>query len=238
MQTTLHRQTQDPSGVFGLPMLQVSPYFSIGGGAIKNKNMFKAFVLGYSAANSAAPTLEFFLTDDVSLFSGCYSVGLTVGTGDTAATIQPAGDILINSFCADNGLAAPDSIEWLLNGMTGKTFATPSLAVNTSRRASTSRDAFVSASVDITASLTLVTGQKGTVSLKYADDSAFTTNVVTAQPSTNGNTGTLTIGLALGQTVSATVSGIVPAGKYYRLVTTNVTGTPTYGTPVLQEVLL
>lgn len=119
-----------------------------------------------------------------------------------------------------------------------KAFATPSLAINTARQPSTTRDTLVNASVDITASLSLTTGQKGSVTLRYADDSGFTTNVVNVQVSTNGNTGTLALGLALGQIVTSTVSGIVPAGKYYELLTTNVTGSPTYGTPVIQEVLL
>jgi hypothetical protein len=119
-----------------------------------------------------------------------------------------------------------------------RTFSNPSLAVNTARQASSSRDAFVSASVDITASLSLTSGQKGTVTLQYADDSGFTTNVKTAQASSNGNTGSLTIGLNLGQVVTAAVSGIIPATKYYRLATAQNTGTPTFGTPSIQEVLL
>lgn len=131
-----------------------------------------------------------------------------------------------------------DDIIWPYPTVAARSFSNPSLAVNTARQASTTRDAFVSASVDITASLSLTTGQKGTVTLQYADDSGFTTNVKTVQPMTNGNTGTLAIGLALGQMVTATVSGIVPAAKYYRLLTTNVTGTPTFGTPAIQEVLL
>lgn len=130
-----------------------------------------------------------------------------------------------------------DQILWMRSDGS-RSFSNPSLAVNTARQASTIRDAFVSVSVDITANLTLLTGQRGTVTLQYADDSAFTTNVKTAQASTNGNTGTFTAGLALNQTVSAAVSGIIPAGKYYRILTTNNSGTPTYGTPAVQEVLL
>lgn len=133
-------------------------------------------------------------------------------------------------------MSAPDV---LYAGMpVSRSFSNPSLAVNTARQASTTRDTFVSATVDITASLSLTTGQKGTVTLQYADDSGFTTNLKTAQGSSNGNTGTLAIGLNLGQVVSAAVSGIIPAGKYYRLLTAQNTGTPTFGTPAIQEVLL
>lgn len=119
-----------------------------------------------------------------------------------------------------------------------RSFSNPSLAVNTSRQASATRDAMVNASVDITSTISLTTGQTGKVSLQYADNTGFSTNVVTVQTATNGNTGSLTIGLNLSQVYTAALTGIVPAGKYYRLVTTNVTGTPTYGTPAIQEVLL
>lgn len=123
-------------------------------------------------------------------------------------------------------------------GISVKEFSNPSLAVNTSRQPSTTRDTLVNASVDITSTISLITGQNGKVSLQYADNTGFSTNVVTVQSATNGNTGALTIGLNLSQVYTAALTGIIPAGKFYRLVTTNVTGTPTYGTPVIQEVLL
>lgn len=112
------------------------------------------------------------------------------------------------------------------------------LAVNTARQASTTQDADVIGSVDITTTLSLTGGTAGKVSLQYADNNTFTTNLVTVSEGTTSNTGTLTIGLALSQIGTAIVKGIIPANKYYRLSTTNVTGTPTYGTPLVQEVLL
>lgn len=129
-------------------------------------------------------------------------------------------------------------VEQLGTELIAKSFSNPSLAVNTSRQPSTTRDTMVNASVDITSTISLTTGQNGKVALQYADNTGFTTNVVTVQSATNGNTGSLTIGLNLSQVYTAALTGIVPAGKYYRLVTTNITGTPTYGTPVIQEVLL
>lgn len=119
-----------------------------------------------------------------------------------------------------------------------RSFSSPSLAVNTARQASTTRDADVTASVDITTALSLTGGAAGKVTLQYADNNTFTTNLVTVSEGTTSNTGTLTIGLALSQIGTAVVKGIIPANKYYRLLTTNVTGTPTYGTPLVQEVLL
>lgn len=123
-------------------------------------------------------------------------------------------------------------------GTSAKVYSNPSLAVNTSRQPSTTRDTMVNASVDITSTISLTTGQTGKVALQYADNTGFSTNVVTVQSATNGNTGSLTLGLNLSQVYTASLTGIIPAGKFYRLVTTNVTGTPTYGTPVIQEVLL
>lgn len=119
-----------------------------------------------------------------------------------------------------------------------RTFNNPSRSLNSAFQISTTQDAFVSYAVDVAATLSLVTGQTGTVTLQYADDSGFTTNVKTIQASVNGNTGSLTIGLNLTQTATATVSGMVPAGKYAKLVTANTTGTPTFTFKTAQEVLV
>lgn len=101
-------------------------------------------------------------------------------------------------------------------------------ALNTAFQVSSARPSMVSYGVDVAATISLTTGQTGTVALKYADDQAFTTNVKTVQSSANGNTGSLTIGLNLTQTATASVTGIIPAGKWVELVTTNTTGTPTF----------
>jgi hypothetical protein len=90
--------------------------------------------------------------------------------------------------------------------------------------------------VDITATLSVSGGQNGKVTLQYADDSGFTTNVVSVQETANGNTGTLTGSLSMVQTATGAVTGVVPAGKYVRLLTTNVTGTPSYTFRWSQEV--
>lgn len=119
-----------------------------------------------------------------------------------------------------------------------RSFANPSRTLNSSYQISATRDAMVSYAVNIAAALSLSGGQTGTVTLQYADDSGFTTNVVSVNSATNGNTGTLTIGLGLTQTGTAGVSGIIPAGKYVKLVTANTAGTPTFSYLSGQEVLL
>lgn len=121
-----------------------------------------------------------------------------------------------------------------LAALANPTFAQPSLALNTARQPSTTTPTFVNASVDITTTLSLTGGTAGKVALQEATSSGFTSPITVAQY-TNSNTGTLTIGLNTSQIGTASLSAIVPQSYYYRLVTTNVTGTPTYGTPLITE---
>lgn len=224
---------------FGLPVLQVSPYYNIGRGAIIEIKMAKAQVLGYSQGNPEGVHMAVwdnsnnYLADIAEQFTPSLS---DVTSDQLKATIITGTKAQLES---DSGLTFADSdYSFPFANINNRSYNYPSLAVNTSRQASVAQDALINASVDITSTISLTTGQTGKVSLQYADNTGFSTNVVTVQAATNGNTGSLTIGLNLSQVYTAALSGIVPAGKYYRLVTTNVTGTPTYGTPVIQEVLL
>lgn len=117
-------------------------------------------------------------------------------------------------------------------------FSNPTRSLNSSFQISSSRNALVSYTVDVSSALSLSGGQTGTVTLKYADDSGFTTNVVSVQSAVNGNTGTLTIGLGLTQTGTASITGMIPAGKYVQIQTANTSGTPTFTFRAAQEVLL
>lgn len=201
----------------------------------------KALIVGFQTAgpNCGAVTEVW---DGTGTFIGDFNLPITLSYSDSSPSDYWSD---ISSSCiaqlALNGVTILASdivfLAPLLSSL-ARTYNYPSLAVNTARQPSVTQDTFVSASVAVTATLSLVTGQQGTVTLQYADNSGFTTNLVTVQPATDGNTGSLSIGLNLGQIVTSTVTGIIPAGKYYRLLTTNVTGTPTYGTPVIQEVLL
>lgn len=119
-----------------------------------------------------------------------------------------------------------------------RTFNNPTRSLNTSFQISSTQDAQVSYSVDIATALSLSGGQAGTVYLRYADDTGFTTNVKEVGRFASSNTGALTIGLALNQIATGTLSGLVPAGKYVRIVTENNTGTPTFTYRSAQEVLL
>lgn len=179
-------------------------------------------------------------------------ISTTTANAILVAVANIPAPLNIGAFMGNNGSTTPYVASTTQNGFMSmamvaklnavststRAFSSPTRAVNTAYQSSTTRDTDVRASVDITTTLSLTGGTTGKVTLQYADDSGFTTNVVTVQQYTNSNTGTLTIGLNTSQIGTADLSGIIPAGKYYRLATTNTTGTPTFGTPVVSEVLL
>lgn len=117
-----------------------------------------------------------------------------------------------------------------------KSFSYTTRSLNSAFQPSSTRDTFVTYAVDISANLSLTGGQSGTVILEIADNSGFTVNVQTVNRSSSANTGTLTIGLNTTDLSTASVTGVVPAGKYARLRTVNNTGTPTFTYQSGQEV--
>lgn len=129
-------------------------------------------------------------------------------------------------------------LDYIKNKPASRSQSSASRSLNTVFQVSSTRDCLVNYSVDIATSLTLTTGQSGTVFLEVASDSGFTTNVQELSRFTNGNTGTLTIGLSLSQNVTGGLTGYVPIAYYSRLRTANNTGTPTFTYRSGQEVLL
>lgn len=111
-------------------------------------------------------------------------------------------------------------------------------ALNTCFQLSSTRDAQVSYAVEIAASISLTTGQQGTVYLRTYTNSSCTTGTQELMRAVNGNTGTLTLGLALTQTATGNLTGIIPAGTWAQLVTENNSGTPAFTARPGQEVLL
>lgn len=158
----------------------------------------------------------------------------------TASEIQAAIQAKILAYSAivtnNYGITAND-IVWP-NNILPRSFSAPTRSLNTAYQISTSRDASVSYSVDIAATISLTTGQSGMVVIEYADNSGISTNVVEVGRFVNGNAGSLTIGLNLTQTNTAQISGLIPASKYVRIRTVNTTGTPTFTYRSGQEVLL
>lgn len=135
---------------------------------------------------------------------------------------------------------ATSGVQQLLNKpvINSQSIASPTRALNTIYQNSSTQNMLASYSVDVACTLSLTTGQTGTVSLQYADNVGFTTNVVTVQSAVNGNTGSLTIGLNLTQTATAAVTGVIPSGKYYRVFTTSNVGSPTFTLRQSQETLI
>jgi len=134
--------------------------------------------------------------------------------------------------------ASTGAVDYIKNKPPARSQSSATRTLNSAFQVNTTRDSLVNYAVDIATSLTLTTGQQGTVYLEIASDSGFTTNVQELTRFVNGNTGTLTIGLALSQNMTGNLNGYVPAGYYVRLRTQNNTSTPTFTSRSGQEVLL
>jgi hypothetical protein len=145
----------------------------------------------------------------------------------------PAGQV--QSDWAQANIAAVDFVK---NKPAVRSQSVATRSLNAAFQISDTRDTLVSYSVDISTSLSLTAGQQGTVFLEIANDAAFTTGMQELARFVNGNTGTLTIGLALNQNVTGALVGYVPAGKYARLRTQNNVGAPTFNYRAGQEALL
>ncbi len=114
-------------------------------------------------------------------------------------------------------------------------FSTPTFSSSTSAaQLSTTRSAYVTYTYP-TNMASLLTSQSLTATLQYADDSGFTTNVVTFNNDVQGCSGILSLTLS----GRLQVQGIIPAGKY-RKVTLTQSGGATVPTTMSsgQEVLL
>lgn len=119
-------------------------------------------------------------------------------------------------------------------GAAARVFGNPARALNTAFQISATRDVLAIYSVDIGVTSLLLAGASGRVFLEYADDAAFTTNVVTASQSPNATGGVLNV-TNLGP---GNVAAIIPAAKYARIRTATVSGSPTFSFAGSQEVQL
>lgn len=95
---------------------------------------------------------------------------------------------------------------------------------NTAFIVSSTHDASVVYTIQVVSTLSLTSGQSGTVFLESSPNNS-TWSLVTQ--SGDGNTGLITIGLNTAITVSGMIGGYIPANYYIRLRTTG-TGTITY----------
>lgn len=172
------------------------------------------------------------------------ATGATGAVGPTGATGPqgPKGDTGATGATGATGPAGPTGPM----GPTGATgpqgpagtmpvaaYSYPTPTLNTAVQLSTTRDADVSYNVDV-AITSLLASTTGVVFLEYADNAAMTTNLVTVASGLNAVGGVLNI------TNTATVAlvGRIPAGKYRRIRTQVVSGSPTFTARQGQEVLL
>lgn len=99
------------------------------------------------------------------------------------------------------------------------------VALNTAFQVSTSRRHTAVYQIDVSLTLSVLSGSRGTAILEIADNSAFTTNVKTIDSFTIGNSGIL--GLSTIQTI--TLQGHqLPAGCWCRITTQINTGSPSF----------
>lgn len=98
---------------------------------------------------------------------------------------------------------------------------------NQAYQISSTRPTTISVSVQISCNLSLTGGQAGNIQLQISANGS--SGWITVAQLTASNTGTLTIGLNTTQVSGGQlVYEGLPAGYYWRILTTNTTGTPTY----------
>lgn len=118
------------------------------------------------------------------------------------------------------GVLTPAQAVTAINATQARVFNTPTFAsATTAVKLSSTRDAETSYDVDAVLNLTLLSGQSVIATLKYADNSGMSTNVVTVSSQIAASSGVL----GLNQTATLKLSGWIPANKY-RQVTFAVTG--------------
>lgn len=132
------------------------------------------------------------------------------------------------------GAATYNSTTGVINVPTPvRTFTNPTRTLNSVFQISPTQDTKVSYAVDITVQALLIAGSSGRVYLEYANDSGFTSGITTVTSSGTSTGGVLSI-TTLG---TASLCGMIPAGKYVRLRTAVVSGAPTFAFVSAQEVL-
>lgn len=162
----------------------------------------------------------------------------TVATSGSYNDLTSKPTIPSGQVQSDWTQASTGSVDYIKNKPTARSQSSSSRSLNIIFQVSATRWSLVRYSVDISTTVSLSGSQVGQVVLEMATNAAFTTGVQTIQQFSNGNSGTLVIGLVLTQLNTACLSGDIPAGNYVRLRTVNLTGTPTFTYQAGQEVLV
>lgn len=102
---------------------------------------------------------------------------------------------------------------------------------------SSTRNALVSYSVDVSTALSLTSGQVGTVAINSYTNSSCTSGLTELDSMQSGISGALVVGLGVANPQTVKVTAWVPSNTYIEIVNTQTTGAPTFayrkGTEVL-----
>lgn len=169
-------------------------------------------------------------------FSGCaLSSGTFTCTGTSTGTVTSVG--VTSSTLTVSGSPVTGSGSITIN-TPARTQSAQTRTLNSGYQISSTKDALVSYSVQMTVTASIGGGQDGDLFLDIASDSGFTTNLQTLAVAPCSQTYTLAVALQGVQKCPLNVSGYVPAAYYTRLRTVNNSGTPAYVYRAGQEVLL
>ena len=150
---------------------------------------------------------------------------VTAGTGLSGGTITTTGTIsLPNIGTAGTYVNVTTDAQGRVTAGQARSFTYPTRALNTAFQVSTTQDAHVTYTVDISVTSLLLAGSSGRVYLEYADNAAMTTNLVTVNESPNSVGGVLNIT----NVGPGNIQGWIPAGKYVRIRTAAISGSPTF----------
>jgi len=179
-------------------------------------------------------------TGKIHRWSGSVYVEISPSVGSTDSLTEGSTNLYFTNERAQDAVGNILSSEFVYddNGnaisLRARSFATPSRSSGSAFQVSATRDSEVSYRIPVTSVAALLTGSRAQATLQYADDSGFTTNVVTVDADDYG----IGSGLVVTGYGTLKLKGKIPAGKYVKITTTQATGTPTIGTIGAQEVLL
>lgn len=122
--------------------------------------------------------------------------------------------------------------------MPTRVFAMRTPTIGTCFQLSATRDVQVSYAVDITVTLTLTGGARGSTFLRSYSDSACSVAQQTLASGSSGLPASLSVTVGLQNLGTVTLPAIVPAGAWVRIETSSDAGTPTFAARSGQEVQL
>lgn len=161
------------------------------------------------------------------------------GTGLTGGTITTTGTIALPSTgTAGTYSGLTTDAQGRVTAGSVRSFNYTTRSLNTCYQLSSTKDVLVTYSVDVATVSSLLSGQVGTVYLRTYSNSGCSTGTQELMRFVNGNTQTIGLSVTMTQNVTATLSGVIPAGTWMQLVTENTTGVPSFTARPGQEVTL